>query len=62
MSSCMWAKVHLSKGQRVHRNMEVESIQKGFTTVQSQIQNIQGEEHYGLTEQEDWTESPWKSL
>ena len=53
MNSCMWARVRLSKDeeqlQRVLRDMDVESIQMVFTSVQTQIQNLNEGEHYGLT-------------
>ena len=36
-------------------------VQKDFTTVQNQIQILQGEELGDLTEQSDWTDGPWRS-
>ena len=44
MNSCMWATVHLSKDEdqfhRVLQNVEMESNQKIFSEVQSQIQTF----------------------
>ena len=65
MNSCIWASVHLSKDgdqiQRVLRDMDVESIQKLFTTVQKQVRSLQNKELLGLQDQLDWTESSWMS-
>ena len=60
--SCVWATAHLRKDfQRALRRVEIESIQRVFTTVQSQIYNLPEEEPYRLTEQLDGTESRWRS-
>ena len=66
MNFCMWATVHFSKNGRVHSNVffgkwMFAPVQKDFTTVQNHIPILQGEELGGLTEQSDWTDSPWRS-
>ena len=65
MNSYMVAAVHLDKhgdqSQRVLRNMDAESMQRVFTATLNQGQSHQKRGLYGLQDQLDWTEGPWKS-
>ena len=65
LNSYVWAAAHLDKdgdqSQRVLRNMDVDQIQKVFTTTLNQVQSLQETALSGLRDQLDWTERPWKS-
>ena len=66
MNSYMWAAAHCDNDRdqfkRVLRNMDVDQIQKVFTTTLNQVQSLQEIAPLsGLRDQLDWTGPPWKS-